>query len=131
MPSSLFTDASMPIISAPLAHRTSAPPKARANSVPVRQSAWQVGNHSKVPVAQRASLLLVKKLGMLGPKEAKTAKAAEALIKRFNEPLTDEDISIIAKLTRLDPEVLRIAGGLAGRMLMLTPKFSHVRFIMY
>ncbi|KAE8773022.1 Cytochrome P450 71D8 [Hordeum vulgare] len=58
-------------------------------------------------------MLLVKQLGLLGPKEAMTAKAAEALIKRFNEPLCDDNIGIIAKLTCLDPEALRIAGGMA------------------
>ena len=65
-------------------------------------------------MVQRASLLLVKKLGLLGPKEAMTPKVAEAIIKRFDEPLTDDNIAIIAKLTRLDPEALRIAGGMAG-----------------
>lgn len=65
-------------------------------------------------MAQHASLLLVKHLGMLGPKEKMTAKAAEALIRRFDKPMTEEDISIIANLTRLDSEALRIAGGLAG-----------------
>ena len=65
-------------------------------------------------MAQRASLLLVKKLGLLGPKETMTAKAAKAVIKRFDEPLSDDDITIIAKLTRLDPEALRIAAGMAG-----------------
>lgn len=43
-----------------------------------------------------------------------TAKVAEALIRRFDEPLTDEDIAIIAKLTRLDPDALRVAGRMAG-----------------
>lgn len=43
-----------------------------------------------------------------------TVKAAEALIRRFDEPLSEEDIAIIDKLTRLDPDALRIAGGLAG-----------------
>lgn len=109
---SLFTNTPAPLVRQPPARRTSAPPRARAG--PTRQSARQAGNTSSVPVAQRASLLLVKKLGLLGPKEAMTAKAAEALIKRFDEPLTDDDISIIAKLTRLDPEALRIAGGMAG-----------------
>ena len=43
-----------------------------------------------------------------------TAEGTEALIRRFDEPLTDDDIAIIAKLTRLDPDALRVAGGLAG-----------------
>ena len=80
----------------------------------MRHSARQAANPSPMPVAQRGTLRLVRELGLLGPKEAMTAKAAEALIKRFDEPLTDEDISIIAKLTRLDPEAFRIAGGMAG-----------------
>ncbi|XBJ26722.1 hypothetical protein VPH35_004087 [Triticum aestivum] len=100
----LFIDVPSPIIAAPPTHRSAAPPKTRATSVP----------QSSVPVAKRASLLLVKHLGMLGPKEKMTAKAAEALIRRFDEPPTDEDISIITKLMRLDTAALRIAAGMAG-----------------
>ena len=65
-------------------------------------------------MAERATLRLVKGLGLLGPKEKMTAKAAEALIRRFDEPLTDDDISIIAKLTRLNKDALRVAVGMAG-----------------
>ncbi|KAE8774163.1 Cytochrome P450 71D8 [Hordeum vulgare] len=61
-----------------------------------------------------ASVLLVKQLGLLGPKESMSAKAAEALIKRFDEPLSDDDIAIIAKLTRLNLEALCIAGVMVG-----------------
>ncbi|XBJ09608.1 hypothetical protein VPH35_014653 [Triticum aestivum] len=53
-------------------------------------------------------------LGLLGPKEKMTAKPAEALIRRFDEPLTEDDISIIAKLTRLNKDALRVAVGMAG-----------------
>ncbi|XBI79860.1 hypothetical protein VPH35_089183 [Triticum aestivum] len=67
------------------------------------------GIASNVPIVQRAFLLLVKKLDLLGPKKAMTTKAAEVRIKHFDEPLSEEDVSIIAKLTRLDPEALRIA----------------------
>ena len=80
----------------------------------MRQSARQAANPITVPVAQHASLLLVKQLGLLGPKEKMTAEVAEALIRHFDEPLTDDDIAIIAKLTRLDPDALRVTGGLAG-----------------
>ncbi|XBI56292.1 hypothetical protein VPH35_037920 [Triticum aestivum] len=109
--SNMFSEAPTAIIRTPPARR---PPKTRVGVAPSRKSARQAAAGSSVPVAQRPSLLLVKKLGMFGPKEAMTSKAAEALIKRFDEPLTDEDIAIIAKLTRLDPEALRIAGGMAG-----------------
>ncbi|XBH76457.1 hypothetical protein VPH35_103086 [Triticum aestivum] len=102
------------VIPAPPTRCSAAPPRSRAASVPVRHSARQAAQQSSVPVAKRASLLLVKRLGMLGPKENMTAKAAEALIHRLDEPLTDEDISNIAKLTRLDLEALRIAGDMAG-----------------
>ncbi|KAF6990056.1 hypothetical protein CFC21_007306 [Triticum aestivum] len=110
----LFVDTPSPIIATQPTRRSAAPPKSRAASVPVRHSMHQAAQQSSVPVAKRASLLLVKRLGMLGPKEKMTAKAAEALIRCFDEPLTDEDISIIAKLTRLDPAALRIAGSMAG-----------------
>ena len=43
-----------------------------------------------------------------------TKKAAEALVRRFDEPLSEEDIAVIAKLTRMGTEALRIAAGLNG-----------------
>lgn len=43
-----------------------------------------------------------------------TAAAAEALIRRFDEPLTDEDIAAIARLTRLDAQALKAAAGMLG-----------------
>ena len=43
-----------------------------------------------------------------------TAKAAKALICRFVGPLSDDDINVIAKLTRLNKEALRVAVGMAG-----------------
>ncbi|XBI81338.1 hypothetical protein VPH35_090264 [Triticum aestivum] len=70
--------------------------------------------NNTTPVAERATLRLVKGLGMLGPKEKMTAKAAEALIHRFDEPLSDDDINVIAKLTRLNKEALHVAVGMAG-----------------
>ncbi|KAE8807474.1 Cytochrome P450 71D8 [Hordeum vulgare] len=72
---------------------------ARPGGGPCRVAAWC------------ASPLLVKKLDMLAGKEA---MAAKALIKRVDEPLSNEDMSIISKLTRLDPEALRIVGGMSG-----------------
>ncbi|KAF7048945.1 hypothetical protein CFC21_057586 [Triticum aestivum] len=110
----LFVDVSPPVISAPPKHRSAAPPKTRSISALVRQSARQAAQLSSVPVAKRASLLVVKRLDMLGPKEKMNAKVSEALICRFDEPLMEEDISIIAKLTCLDPVALRIAGRMAG-----------------
>lgn len=67
-----------------------------------------------MPVAQRAALRLVRDLGLLGPKEKMTPKAAENLLRKFDEPLTDEDIACIAKLTRLNGEALRVAAGMHG-----------------
>lgn len=43
-----------------------------------------------------------------------TKEVADALIRRFDEPLTDNDIAVIAKLTRLDKDSLLVAAGLAG-----------------
>lgn len=65
-------------------------------------------------MAHRATLRLVRDLGLLGPKDKMTQKAAQVLIKKFNEPLTDNDIMALAKLTRQDPAALRIAAGLVG-----------------
>lgn len=67
-----------------------------------------------VPVSQRATLRLVHGLGILGPKEVMTAKATEALIRRFDEPLSDSDIAAIAKFTRLDEAALKVAAGMHG-----------------
>ena len=43
-----------------------------------------------------------------------TKKAAEALIRKFDEPLSDDDIAVIMKLTNMDKSALRIAVGLNG-----------------
>ncbi|KAE8807872.1 hypothetical protein D1007_15690 [Hordeum vulgare] len=47
--------------------RPATPPKSRASSTPTRHNARQAASGSIVPVAQRASLRLVKELGLLGP----------------------------------------------------------------
>lgn len=94
--------------------RSAAPLKSRAASVPVRHSARQAALNSAVPVAQRVTFRLVQELGGLGPKERMTVKAAEALVRRFNEPLTEEDVAAIARLTRLNVDALRAMAGLAG-----------------
>ena len=62
---------------------------------PSRQSARQAALNCKVPVALRGTLRLVQGLGLLGPKEKMTKKAEEALVRRFDEPLSEEDIAVI------------------------------------
>ncbi|KAE8768469.1 Cytochrome P450 71D8 [Hordeum vulgare] len=64
-------------------------------------------------LAQRASLCIVKELGLLGPREKVTAEVAKALLHRFDEPLMDSDITVIAKLIRLDGEALRVMDRMA------------------
>lgn len=113
-PCRLFCSNPHPLVASSPAHRPSAPPKSRTVSVPSRQSARQAANPSTVPVAQRASLRIVKELGLLGPKEKMTTEVAEALLRRFDEPLTDSDIAVIAKLTCLDTDALRIVAGMTG-----------------
>ncbi|XBH65308.1 hypothetical protein VPH35_118925 [Triticum aestivum] len=110
-PHRLFTDVPAPLLPPP---RPSAPRKTRTASAPVRQSARQASNRTEVPVAHRATLHIIRDLGLLGPNDKMTPKAAEALIKKFDEPLTEDDIIGLAKLTRQDPVALRIAAGLAG-----------------
>ncbi|XBH75271.1 hypothetical protein VPH35_102059 [Triticum aestivum] len=111
----LFQQVQAPIIAtaptAPTAagRRSSAPPKTRAIPAPTRRSDRQAEVQPDVPVIQRATLRLVRELGLLDPKAKMTPKAAEELIRKFDEPLTDEDIDIIAKLTDLDGEALRVA----------------------
>lgn len=41
-------------------------------------------------------------------------KVATMLVKRFDEPLSEDDISSLAKLMRLDGDAQRVAVGLAG-----------------
>lgn len=65
-------------------------------------------------MGQRATLRLVQGLGMLGPKERMTIQAAEALVRRFDEPLSDEDIAGIAKITRMNVDALRAMANLVG-----------------
>ncbi|KAE8820513.1 hypothetical protein D1007_01663 [Hordeum vulgare] len=96
------------------ARRQAAPPKSRASSTPTRHSARQAASSSTVPVAQRASLRLVKELGLLGPRDKMTEEVARALLQRFEEPLSDGDLAVIAKLTRLDSEALRVMAGMIG-----------------
>ena len=81
---------------------------------PTRHNARRAASTSKTPVLQRASLRIVKELGLLGPKEKMTKEVADALIRRFDEPLSNNDIAVIAKLTRLDADALKIAAGMAG-----------------
>ncbi|KAE8799134.1 Cytochrome P450 71D8 [Hordeum vulgare] len=65
-------------------------------------------------MAQLPSLRIVKELGLLGPRERMTEDVAKALLHRFEEPLTDGDIAVIAKLTRLDGKALRVMARMAG-----------------
>jgi hypothetical protein len=67
-----------------------------------------------VPVSQRAALRLVQELGKLGPKDKMTPDAAAALIKKFKEPLTEDDIATITRLTSLNVDALKIAAGKLG-----------------
>ncbi|XBH54953.1 hypothetical protein VPH35_077142 [Triticum aestivum] len=93
-PRRLFSDKPASLLGPAPTKRNSAPPKSRATS--------------------RGSLRLVQGLGLLGPKEKMTKNAAEALIRKFDEPLFDDDIAIISKLTNMDKGALRIAAGLIG-----------------
>lgn len=107
------TTKQQPLIAIAPARRPAAPPKTRATSTPTRSSARQAVG-SSVPVAHRASLRLVKELGLLGPRDKLTAEVAKALLQRFEEPLSDSDISVIARLTRLDSEALRVMARMNG-----------------
>ncbi|KAE8793349.1 hypothetical protein D1007_32051 [Hordeum vulgare] len=110
----LFRASKQPLITAALARRPVAPPKNMASSTPTRHNAGQAANVSMVPVAQRASLHLVKELGLLGPRDKMTDEVAGALLQRFDEPLSDSDLAVIARLTRLDSEALRVMASMIG-----------------
>ncbi|XBI92293.1 hypothetical protein VPH35_029387 [Triticum aestivum] len=111
MPCRLFADVPPALLPPP---RPSAPKKTRTASAPVRQSARQASNCTEVPVAYHATLRIIRDLGLLGPKDKMTPQAAKALIKKFDEPLTEGDIIDLAKLTRQDPAALRVVAGLAS-----------------
>ncbi|KAE8768492.1 hypothetical protein D1007_60020 [Hordeum vulgare] len=116
----LFRASKQPLIAAAPApapapaRRPAAPPKTRASSTPTRHSARQAASGSTVPVAQRASLRLGKELGLLGPRDKMTDKVARALLQRFDEPLSDSDLALIDKLTRLDSDALRVMASMIG-----------------
>ncbi|KAE8769686.1 hypothetical protein D1007_58672 [Hordeum vulgare] len=110
----LFRANKQSLISVAPARRPAAPPKSRASSIPTQHNARQAANASTVPVAQCASLRLVKELGMLVPRDKMTEEVAKALLHRFEEPLSDNDIAVIARLTRLDSEALRVMALMVG-----------------
>ena len=56
----------------------------------------------------------MQELGKMGPKDKMTPDIAAALIKKFSEPLTEEDIATIARLTNLNAGALKIAAGMLG-----------------
>ncbi|KAE8770518.1 hypothetical protein D1007_57719 [Hordeum vulgare] len=68
----LFHECRPPLLAMPPTRRSVPPPKSRAQATPTRHNARQGANTSTVPVAQRASLRLMKELGLLGPREKMT-----------------------------------------------------------
>ncbi|CDJ26638.1 unnamed protein product [Triticum aestivum] len=119
----LFSKPAPAIVGKPPA-RDKTPLKARPQAKPARQSARQAANPSLVPVSQRATLRLVQGLGVLRPKEKMTAQAAEALIRRLDEPLSDHDIAAIAKLTSLDANALKAIAGMPSQHGSAAPPHS-------
>ncbi|KAE8808740.1 hypothetical protein D1007_14828 [Hordeum vulgare] len=109
----LFRATELPILAAP-ARRLSAPPNSRNAATPPRRSVQQAANTTTIPVAQRASFRIVKELGLLGPREKITEDVAKALLRHFEVPLSDSDIAVIAKLTHLDSDALRVMARMAG-----------------
>ena len=109
----LFRATEPPILATPV-KRPSAPPKSPIAANPTRHSARQAANTSTIPVAQRASFRIVKELGLLGPRQKMTEDVAKALLRRFEEPVSDSDIAVIAKLTHLDSDALRVMARMAG-----------------
>ncbi|KAE8807513.1 hypothetical protein D1007_16306 [Hordeum vulgare] len=109
----LFRTTEPPLL-ATSARRPSAPPKNRIAATPTRHNACQAANTTTIPVAQRASFCIIKELGLLGPSEKMTEDVAKALLRCFEEPLSDSDIAVIAKLTHLDSDTLRVMVRMAG-----------------
>ncbi|XBI20192.1 hypothetical protein VPH35_061540 [Triticum aestivum] len=113
-PQQLFSMVSAPILTTPKPPRTSAPPKSRVASAPSRRSARQAAANNPVSVSQRAALRIIQELGRLGPNDKMTPEAAAALVKRFDEPLSEAGIVMIARLTNLNIEALKIAADMLG-----------------
>ncbi|XBH83619.1 hypothetical protein VPH35_071992 [Triticum aestivum] len=107
----LFHNNTPPLVALSPARRPSAPPKSPPPPPPRANLTQRSSSRhpSTMPVAQRASLRIVKELGLLGPKEKMTTEVAEAVLRCFDEPLTDAHIAVIAKLTCLDTDALKIA----------------------
>ncbi|KAE8781185.1 hypothetical protein D1007_45584 [Hordeum vulgare] len=84
------------------------------HSLQVGAVTGQAANQSTIPVSQRATPRLVHGLDILRPSENMTTKAAEALIRHFDEPLSDADMKAIARLTKMDVEALKIAACMTG-----------------
>ncbi|KAE8773020.1 hypothetical protein D1007_54934 [Hordeum vulgare] len=59
----LFRECRPPLLAAPPTRRSVPPPKSRVQAAPTKHSARKAANTSTVPVAQRASLRLIKELG--------------------------------------------------------------------
>nr|XP_045087580.1 uncharacterized protein LOC120969771 [Aegilops tauschii subsp. strangulata] len=76
--------------------------KTKATSISCEVQRTQTVNQALVSVAARAFMALVQPLGLLGPKDKMTTKAAKALACHFRGHCG------IAKLTRLDMKALRI-----------------------
>ncbi|KAE8816235.1 hypothetical protein D1007_06363 [Hordeum vulgare] len=125
----LFRATEPPILATPV-KRPSAPPKSRTAATPTRHSARQAANTSSIPVAQRASFRIVKELGLLGPREKMTEDVAKALVRHFEEPLSDSDTAVIAKLTHLDSGALRVMHAWLDPMGMpRRPMFTKVKLL--
>jgi hypothetical protein len=71
-----------------------------------RRSARQANLWSSIPVAQRATVRIAKELKVVEQAERSAAKAAAALVDRFQEPLQDTDIDGLAILTRIDRDAI-------------------------
>ncbi|KAE8814039.1 hypothetical protein D1007_08677 [Hordeum vulgare] len=63
---------------------------------------------------QQPLIATAPELGLLGPRDRLTAEVAKALLQRFEEPMSDSDISVIARLTHLDSEALRVMARMNG-----------------
>jgi hypothetical protein len=66
------------------------------------------------PVSQRATLRLAKELAAIDPAEQSTEKAVTALLGRFSEPLSTNDIDGLALLARVDREAIVRVASRAG-----------------
>lgn len=99
---------------------TPPPPPSRAHpskdkpTLTPRCNACQAAMQSSTPVAQHAAIRLAKELAIIDADEKRVDVAASALVRRFQELLSETDIDGLSILTRIDRDAIHRAAAQAA-----------------